>query len=77
MEEWPRLFRAFAYEPISRGTDFMIYRFALGIGLLLLGLHVGREVARSRPARMALKQARAQQQQLKRLTVPAQKISVH
>lgn len=36
----------------------MLYRFALGIGLLLLGAFVGRELSRTRPMRQALEAER-------------------
>lgn len=54
-----------------------MYRIALALGLLALGLYAGREVARSRPARTAIKQAR--HNTLQRLTTAprGEKTSVH
>lgn len=55
----------------------MLYRIVLALGLLALGVHVGREVARTRPARKALKQARPARPQRLTATPRGQKISVH
>jgi hypothetical protein len=55
----------------------MLYRFALGLGLLLIGLHVGRETSRTRPARASIRQARVHRQVKQPLSVPNQKVSVH
>lgn len=54
----------------------MLYRFALALGLLFLGIHVGREIARTKPARTRLKQARAFRPE-RLLTIPTGKMSVH
>jgi hypothetical protein len=53
----------------------MLYRLALGLGMLLVGLYVGREVSRTRPVR-AMRHARAPRP-TKRLSVPDQKVSIH
>lgn len=53
----------------------MLYRFALALGLLALGVHVGREITR-KPARTESKQARLAQPN--RLTTPRMsKASLH
>jgi len=36
----------------------MLYRVALGLGLLLLGAYIGRELSRTQPVRTSLKDAR-------------------
>lgn len=36
----------------------MFYRVALGLGLLLLGAYIGRELTRTRPIRTALQERR-------------------
>jgi hypothetical protein len=54
----------------------MLYRFALALGLLALGVHVGREITRTKPVRAELKQARVTRPT--RLTTPrTSKVSLH
>lgn len=54
----------------------MLYRFAIALGLLALGVHVGRELARTKPARTELKQTRFTRPN--RLTTPrTNKVSLH
>lgn len=36
----------------------MLYRIALALGLFVLGTHLGREVARTKPTRVRAKQTR-------------------
>jgi hypothetical protein len=55
----------------------MVYRLVLALGLLALGVHVGREVARTRPVRHALKQARPARTPRLTLTPRSYKVSVH
>ena len=56
----------------------MLYRFALGIGLLLLGAFVGREMSRTRPVRQALKAQRHNVALLRPTAAPpSRKISIH
>lgn len=53
----------------------MLYRFALALGLLALGIHVGRETTR-KPFRAALKQTRLARPD--RLSTPrTSKVSLH
>lgn len=54
----------------------MFYRIALALALLALGVHVGREVSRTKPVRTQLKQSRLARSS--RLTAPRTgKVSVH
>lgn len=54
----------------------MLYRFALAVGLLVLGIHVGREIAHTKPMRAQLKQARLTRPD--RLSTPrTSKVSLH
>lgn len=58
----------------------MLYRFALGLGLLLLGAYIGRELARTQPTRTALKERRTETRsaRLEHLRTPAKsKIFLH
>jgi hypothetical protein len=36
----------------------MFYRFAIALGLLFIGVHVGREIARTKPVHPALRKSR-------------------
>lgn len=55
----------------------MLYRFALGVGLLLLGAFVGRELSRGRPVRQALRAPR-RAALIHPVTAPApRKVSLH
>lgn len=55
----------------------MLYRFALGIGLLLLGAFVGRETSRTAPVRRALRVQRQNMALLRPTAPPSRKISIH
>jgi hypothetical protein len=55
----------------------MLYRLALALGLLVLGVHVGREVARTRPVRQTLAKVRAARPTRLTATPRSQKVSVH
>ena len=55
----------------------MFYRFALGVGLLLLGAFVGREVSRTRPVRQQLKARRRQVALLPQPAAPTRKVWIH
>ncbi len=55
----------------------MFYRFALGVGLLLLGAFIGRELSQTRPARKMLRAQRNPVVALRPVTSPTRKISIH
>ena len=55
----------------------MFYRFALGVGLLLLGAFVGREVSRTRPIRKTLKAQRHHVALLRQTPPPTRKVWIH
>jgi len=54
----------------------MLYRFALGLGLVLLGAYVSRELSRTKPVRTAIKNTRPMR--LERPSAPARsKVYLH
>ncbi len=54
----------------------MFYRFVLALGLLALGVHLGREITRTKPVRAQLKQTRLARPA--RLIAPrTSKVSLH
>jgi len=54
----------------------MLYRLAFALGLLFLGIYIGREVSRTRPVRLRI--VRAHPSPAKRLTTaPGGKASLH
>ena len=55
----------------------MFYRLALGVGLLLLGAFVGREISRTRPVRQKLKAQRQHVALLRQTTAPTRKVWIH
>ena len=54
----------------------MLFRFAFGLVLLFLGIHVGRELARSAPAHRRRQQVRAFRTK-HAFMAPVGKVSVH
>ena len=54
----------------------MLYRLAFALGLLFLGIYIGREVSRTRPVRLRL--VRSRPSPTRRLTAaPVGKTSLH
>lgn len=54
----------------------MLHRFALALGLLFLGMYVEREISRTRPVRIRLRQSRGGRPQ-RLLSAPVGKASLH
>lgn len=55
----------------------MLYRFAIALGLLFIGVHVGREIARTKPVRLALREPRNTPRPERVESSRVRKISVH
>lgn len=56
----------------------MLYRFAIGLGLLLLGAYIGRELTRTQPVRTALlKDARPARLERPTSPPPRNKLYLH